>query len=65
MSDDDTDDWVDYESGPFCRHWGELGACDDKCKCGHECRLHPSYDESCDAPWCACEKFEDAEDALA
>lgn len=25
----DTDDYGDYESGPFCRHWGTPGDCDE------------------------------------
>lgn len=30
MSDDETD-WSNYESGPFCPHWGTPGDCDE-CK---------------------------------
>ena len=26
-----TDIWEDYESGPFCVHWSELGDCDEVC----------------------------------
>ena len=34
-------DWENYESGPFCRHWGDPADCDAKCaNCGHICRVH-------------------------
>jgi hypothetical protein len=59
MSDDDTDDWTDYESGPFCRHWSDLGCCDDLCVCGHTCSKH-GYDP-CDASGCDCQFFVDKE----
>ena len=36
-----TDDWGDYESGPFCRHWGAYGDCDIVCTtCRHPCEHH-------------------------
>ena len=28
-----TDDQCDYESGPFCRHWGDPSDCDVECEC--------------------------------
>lgn len=46
----------DYESGPFCRHWGEGGDCDEICcdkKCGHRCSQH-ALDGACQEPGCEC-----------
>jgi len=50
-------DWSDYDSGPFCRHWGEYGSCDDKCKCGHTCSQHP--EDECGEDGCDCKKYVD------
>ena len=34
-------EWEDYESGPFCRHWGDPESCDEVCAtCGHRCPRH-------------------------
>lgn len=34
------------ESGPFCRHWSELGCCEELCAtCGHRCGQHDEGDE--------------------
>ena len=61
MSDsDDDDDWLDYESGPYCRHWSELGFCESMCTCGHWCGKH--YDDACDVELCPCEKFIDEDE---
>ncbi len=52
MSVEDTEDWADYESGPFCRHYGDPSDCSEKCAvCGHECHEHHL---SCDHEGCAC-----------
>jgi hypothetical protein len=41
-------DWENFDSGPFCRHWGELGGCDEACaRCGHGCNVHRGTD-ACD-----------------
>ena len=53
------DDWDDYESGPFCRHWAEPGDCDIVCAtCSHGCWRH--YGDSvgkCDEDGCACKEW--------
>ncbi len=50
---DDNDSSGEWESGPFCQHWSQLGECEDPCACGHECRAHDWA--GCDA--CDCETF--------
>lgn len=46
-------DWSDYESGPFCRHFGDP-PCDIKCAyCEHTCTRHEmteghAYCNDCD-----------------
>lgn len=61
MSNDDTDDWSDYESGPFCAHWGGED-CDHPCgACGHRCH---SFDDVCPTEGCGCEECtEETKDA--
>ena len=52
----DTDDYPD--SGPFCRHWGDPGDCDEKCvACGHICAVHDYYDDACKEEGCLCTFF--------
>lgn len=52
MSDDqkDTEDaWEDYETGPFCRHYGDPADCALVCAaCGHECWQHPQVERETD-----------------
>ena len=44
MSDDT--DWAEYESGPYCRHWGDPFDCDIACAtCHHPCNKHWWNDE--------------------
>ncbi len=51
------DEIEDYESGPFCRHWGDPADCDEPCaRCGHRCSDHP-YDGCCDEDDCSCPDF--------
>lgn len=57
------DEWDDYESGPFCKHWDNVGACDELCKCGHRCGAHDHWDGGCYEDGCECKAFEDAEKA--
>lgn len=58
---EDLGDWQDYETGPFCRHWGSLGDCDDTCaRCGHTCNLHLDG-EPCDEPGCECPEWVEGE----
>lgn len=57
----DENDWSDYESGPFCRHWGDPADCDIPCgRCGHRCSQHGGG--SCIVDECACDEFVDVED---
>lgn len=53
MSDDD--DWSDFDSGPFCRHWvSPPGDCEDTCAdCGHRCAAHD--EDGCDE--CDCKAW--------
>lgn len=66
MSDDEDsgdDDWGGYESGPFCRHWGSLGDCDELCaRCGHSCNVHHDDDE-CGHEDCTCPGWDSGDDA--
>lgn len=55
----DDDPWEDYETGPFCRHWGDPSECEKLCKCGHQCHEH--YDSNCDVDDCQCEDWDERE----
>jgi len=59
---DDTDD-EEYNSGPFCRHFGDPWDCSRLCAaCGHNCHQHGSghdNEEPCDQPGCFCEGWEE------
>lgn len=54
----DGHDEPSYESGPFCKHWGDPGCCDDLCKCDHKCCEH--REGPCSVEGCHCEGFIDA-----
>lgn len=66
MSDPEEDveeEGPEYESGPFCAHWGEPGDCDEPCLregCKHACRQHGVGE--CVQDGCECEGliYEDA-----
>lgn len=46
------EDFVEYNSGSYCRHWDDPASCEDKCgACGCECRDH-GMDNDC----ASCEK---------
>lgn len=51
------------ESGPFCRHWVEIGdTCDEPCAtCSHTCLRHYYGADRCDVEGCPCSKFVDVE----
>ena len=56
-------DDVEYDSGPFCRHWHDPADCDVKCvRCGHACMEH-SFDEPYYCDECDCKGWEEADDA--
>src|SRR3972149_3551968 len=61
MSDEPDSYWDDYESGPFCVHWSELGDCADSCeRCGHSCNEHEGEREvECRFTDCTCQGFVD------
>lgn len=62
MDDSGYDFQETIETGPFCIHWDHPDDCDEKCKCGHECREHDMWiDQACEE--CDCEKFEDVEES--
>jgi len=56
------DDYRDYGSGPFCRHWGDLSDCDELCNaCGHKCREHDyggKDDSECRVDGCVCKSWD-------
>ena len=40
----------EWDSGPFCQHWGDPSDCEILCACGHKCCEHgtgPCKSESC------------------
>lgn len=55
LYDEADDDSSDYESGPFCIHWGEAVDCDELCMCGHSCNSHDGGYEGCGQ--CDCEEW--------
>lgn len=56
------DEFEDYDSGPFCRHWGDPSDCEEVCAaCDHSCPQHSYYDDECNE--CDCRAFVDEEDA--
>jgi hypothetical protein len=66
MADTDAEesDWSNYETGPFCRHWGDPVDCDIKCaNCGHGCTQHEAEDgrRECFMPDCDCEAWVEPE----
>lgn len=60
----DGDDWSGYESGPFCRHWGDPSDCDKTCLlCGHCCYDHEfGNGDACMVGDCECEKWREREE---
>lgn len=58
VHDDDEDSWSEYESGPFCVHWGDASDCTHPCVCGHSCHVH--WDLGCNMYDCGCKGFQDA-----
>lgn len=57
MSDDlvTDDEWADYESGPFCAHWGDYEC---ECKaCDHLCGSHDETTGPCSE--CECAEFDE------
>ena len=63
MTDDSDDsiDWENYETGPFCIHWANVEDCDQICKCGHECWEHDGGGGGC-CNICECKKFEEEDE---
>lgn len=58
MSNGAADDWSDYNSGPFCRHYSDPYDCDTPCgSCGHPCCRHR---EECEDDGCACDTWTEA-----
>jgi hypothetical protein len=47
----------DYESGPYCEHWGDPRYCDKLCSCSHLCRQHSYYIGYCTVDCCHCRNF--------
>ncbi len=64
MPSDEDNDRSDYDSGPFCQHWGDPADCDEVCAtCGHRCWEHEHWDapRACDVDGCECKGFKDKE----
>jgi hypothetical protein len=41
----DVEEYQEYHSGPFCRHFGDPSDCDEVClSCGHHCCKHDYCD---------------------
>lgn len=60
MTEDDDSEWPD--SGPFCRHWSEVGDCDEKCaRCGHTCSDHGSLGDDSRCRVCDCPAWVEAD----
>lgn len=54
------EDWDSYETGPFCPHYDHPDDCEEKCACGHPCRVHKDgIGRGCDELDCPCMKFEE------
>lgn len=66
MSDDEVEE--EYHSGPYCRHYGDPGNCDETCAavgCGHSCSAHGLGDEACSMPDCSCEMWTESDETHA
>ncbi len=52
------DPWENYETEPFCRHFGDPHDCEEKCaRCGHKCSEHGAGvedDQQCSHQGCYC-----------
>lgn len=65
MADLDAIDLENYETGPFCRHWGDPSDCAILCAvCGHKCTRHECEDgrRECLEDDCDCERWTEAEE---
>lgn len=52
-----SEDWDEFDSGPFCRHWGDPSDCEETCaNCSHKRTEHDAEEgESvCMAEDCEC-----------
>lgn len=52
-------DFLDYESGPFCRHFSDVDCPETCANCGHRCTEH-TYDDDdseCREPDCSCDQW--------
>lgn len=62
IENDSTDNYLDYESGPFCRHFSDPADCEKKCVgCGHECQDHNYSDGNYSCCLCDCECWVEGE----
>lgn len=51
----------DYDSGPFCRHWGDPADCEEVCVCGHSCTEHEFAEPgACLVVGCECQRWREA-----
>ena len=58
MPDDSNENEDFWDTGPFCRHFGDPVDCDEPCeRCGHKCHEHGAgvdNDEPCSQEGCDC-----------
>lgn len=47
-----SEDWQNYDTGPFCCHWSHPADCEKVCACGDTCSAH--REGECNEPDCAC-----------
>lgn len=59
---EDSNDWSDYDSGPFCQHFSTPYDCMDICICGHACSEHDrEIPYECNNDDCNCSGFADVD----
>lgn len=65
VGDAGEDSVPEWNSGPFCRHWGDPIDCDILCaNCGHRCPRHSAEDGETDClleDGCPCEAWVEPE----
>lgn len=66
FDEDEVEEFTEFETGPFCRHFGDPSDCREKCAnpdCGHECTSHGFGDgASSECSYCDCKEWQYAEE---
>lgn len=56
-------DFTDYESGPFCRHFSDPSDCEIECdRCGDRCGRHDAAEGSTECNECECPAWVEPEE---